>query len=99
MNPPLCGFILPVHGVVELSEVDAFQGIRVCVAILILDVGIKMIKKMKKKPLPRIILAVSCAVMLIISLSGIKISSITVMLTAGLVSLCVSQAKKKGGKA
>ena len=78
---------------------SAFQGIRVCVAILIMDVGIKMIKKMKKKPLPRIILAVSCAVMLIISLSGIKISSITVMLTAGLVSLCVSQAKKKGGRA
>ena len=105
------GVVLPSFAIIYLISLflenvmdilwiaSAFRGIRVCVAILILDVGIKMIKKMKKKPLPRIILAASCAVMLIISLSGIKISSITVMLTAGLVSLCVSQATKKGGKA
>ena len=78
---------------------NAFRGIRVCVAVLIVDVGVKMIKKMKKKPLPIAIMAVSCGVMLFINLSGIRISSIVVMLTAGVVSLGVSQVKKKGGKA
>ena len=76
---------------------SAFRGIRVCVAILILDVGIKMVGKMKKKPLPRVIMAVSCAVMFSVSLSGARLSSITIMLTAGLVSLCISQRKQKGG--
>ena len=76
---------------------NAFRGIRACVAVLILDVGIKMIKKMPKMPLPRTIMAVSCAVMLIISLSGVKVSSVAVMLCAGLVSLCVSLAGRKGG--
>ena len=76
----------------------AFQGIRVAVGILILDAGITMMKKMQKKPLPRLILAASCVAMLLINFFSWSISSITLMLTSGLVSLSVFAAgNRKGG--
>ena len=78
---------------------SAFQGIRVCVAVLILDVGVKMVKKMKKKALPRAIMAISCAVMVFISLSGLKLSSIALMLCAGMVSLSLYIFRQKGVQA
>ena len=78
---------------------NAFQGIRVCVGILIVDVAVKMLKKMKKTPLAIATVAAGCGAMLIISLSGAKISSIVLMLTAGLVSLAVHLAGRKEGAA
>ena len=76
---------------------SAFRGIRACVGVLILDVGLKMLKNVKKKALPRCILAVSCAAMVLITLTGVRISSIALMLCAGFVSLAVFLAQQKGG--
>lgn len=66
--------------------------------ILILDAGLTMMKKMQKKPLPRLILAVSCAAMLLINFFSWNISSIALLVTAGIVSLAVFAAgNRKGG--
>ena len=78
---------------------SAFRGIRACVGVLILDVGWKMAKKMKKDPLPLSILVTAAAAMLIITLTGIPISSVALMLMAGFVSLTVYLAGQKGGSA
>lgn len=78
---------------------SAFRGIRACVGVLILDVGIKMLKNIKRKPLPVSILAVSCIAMVLITLTDTRISSIALMLCAGFVSLSIYLAKSKGGAA
>ena len=81
---------------------NAFRGIRVAVGLLILDVGIRMIRKMPKEPL-RIALTV-CAVLatLAISLFSLKISTIVLLLAAGGISLTVfllqKPREKKGGE-
>ena len=75
----------------------AFMGIKVAVGILILDAGIKMIRKMQKKPL-RTIMLCAFAAMLLIDLFALNISSITLMLIAALVSLSVFLVKQRGGK-
>lgn len=68
---------------------DAFQGIRIAVGILILDAARNMIKKMYRKSLSRIIMAGSFAVMLLIQFFSWNFSSISLMVTAALVSLSV----------
>ena len=78
---------------------SAFRGIRACVGVLILDVGIKMLKNIKRNPLPVSILAVSCIAMVLITLTDTRISSIALMLCAGFVSLSIYLAKSKGGAA
>lgn len=72
----------------------AFQGIRIAVGILILDAGISMSKKMKKKPLPIIIISCAFAAMLLTNIFSLKISSIMLMLTAGIISLILFFAKR-----
>lgn len=72
----------------------AFQGIKAAVGILIIDAGFKMLKKMKKKPLSVAIAACAFIVMLLISLLSLKVSSLVLMLAAGLVSLTISMIKK-----
>ena len=81
---------------------NAFKGIRIAVGILILDAGLKMIKKMPKKKLPRTIMICSFVLMLAVNVLSIHLSTIVVMLTAGIVSLMVFIATKpalpgKGG--
>ena len=68
---------------------SAFKGIRMAVGILIVDAAVNMIRKMKKKPLPRAILTGACAAMFLINLFSLKFSSISLMLIAGAVSLAV----------
>ncbi len=76
---------------------NAFRGIKVGVSLLILDAGINMALKLKGDMLTRLILAVSCIAMLAISILAVNISSIVLMLTAGVVGLIVYQAKKHRG--
>ena len=57
-----------------------------------------MIRKMQKKPLPKVIMLCAFAAMLVIDLFAVRISSITLMLIAALVSLAVFAVKKDGGK-
>ena len=80
----------------------AFQGIKIAVGILILDAAIKMLQKMQKKPMPRVIMLCGFAAMLLINIFSVRISSIILMLAAGLVSLILFMVKKpaaKGGAA
>lgn len=81
---------------------DAFRGIKIGVGILILNAGIKMIKKMKKNALSRILLIVACLLMLLINYFSLHLSTIVMMLASGLISLIVflvCNVKKGGAKA
>jgi len=73
---------------------NAFLGIKCAVGLLIFDAGIKMIKKMDKKPLPIIILICSLILMFLIDLFALNISSIILMLIAGLIGLALFFLKK-----
>ena len=76
----------------------AFQGIKIAVGILILDAAINMLMKMQKKAMPRTILLCAFAAMLLIDVFSVRISSIILMLTAGLVSLIIFMVKKPAAK-
>ena len=80
---------------------NAFMGIKVGVGILIFNAGLTMLKKMPSKTLPRIIMACSFVGMFLVNLFSWKISSISMMLVAGVISLIcfVIQEAKKEGKA
>ena len=80
---------------------SAFQGIKIAVGILIVDAGIKMVRKMKKTALPLIIMVCACAVMLCVNLFSWSFSSISLMVAAAAVSLAIFalQGVKKGGAA
>ena len=67
----------------------AFMGIKLAVGILILDAGIKMVRKMPKKALPRAIMLCAFAAMLLVDLLALRVSSIMLLLTAAIVSLFV----------
>lgn len=78
---------------------NAFRGIKLAVGILILDAAVKMIKKMQKKPLPRIFMICAAAAMLLINAFALRFSSVAVMLLFGVISLAVFVVKGNGGKA
>ena len=77
----------------------AFQGIKIAVGILILDAAVKMLRKMQKKPMPGVFMLCAFAAMLLINIFSVRISSMILMLTAGLISLIIFTVKKpaKGG--
>ena len=68
---------------------NAFKGIRVAVGILIVDVAVRMIRKMPKDRLRIAILALSCVIMLLINIFSWKISTVILLLAAALISLTV----------
>lgn len=73
---------------------SAFKGIKIAVGFLILDAGINMIKKMKKKAVPIAIMICSFAVMLAINIFSLNISTIAIMLAAAVVSLSLFAVKE-----
>lgn len=81
---------------------NAFIGIRIAVGILIVDVAVRLIRKMPKDKLRIAILALACAVVLLINIFSWRISTIVLLLAAGLISLAVSlfqrPASGKGGE-
>ena len=107
------GMVLPSFAVIYLISIfldnflelhvvaNAFQGIKIAVGLLILDAGINMVKKMKKKKLSVAIMVCACIVMLCVNLFAWNFSSIALMLTAGAVSLgifvCRGAPDRKGG--
>ena len=79
---------------------NAFKGIRIAVGILILDAALKMIRKMPKKRMPLAIMICAAALMLFVNLFSWDLSSIVIMLAAGVVSLSLfimGKASIKGG--
>ena len=78
---------------------SAFRGIRVAVGLLILDVGIRMAKKMPKEPIRIILLIAALVLMVLINLLNWKISTIVLLLCAAAVSLIVFLFhERKGGE-
>ena len=67
----------------------AFRGIKIGVGVVILSTGLKMLKKMPKKPQPRIMAACGFTAMLLINIFSLKISTVTLILVAAAASLCI----------
>lgn len=76
----------------------AFRGIKIAVGILILDAAVKMLRKMQKKPMPLGMMSCAFLAMLLIDVFALRISSITLMLTAATVSLVLFMVKQNSGK-
>ena len=79
---------------------NAFKGIKIGVGLLILNVAVNMLKKMKPAPMARIIAGCAFGVMLAVNFLSLRFSSITLMLIAGAVGLTVFLVNgQKGGGA
>ena len=76
---------------------SAFQGIKLAVGILILDAGLRLLRRLPKKPLPLAILILSLALMLLVNFGALRLSSVVLMLAAAAVSLAVCAVTRKGG--
>ena len=68
---------------------SAFKGIQVCVVFLILSAGVKMLKKMKKKPFNLIVMSVTFLCMVAFGVFAVSFSSIFYILISGFVGLLV----------
>jgi chromate transporter len=77
----------------------AFMGIKIAVGILIFDAAIKMVKKMQKKPVPLLIMCCAFLAMMLVDLYALRVSSITLMMIAAVVSLTIFLVKRNFGKA
>ena len=80
---------------------NAFLGIKIAVGILIFDAAITMIKKMKKKLFPSVIMISAFLVMMMVNIFSWNFSSINLMLIAGVLSLIIfaiqTAPDRKGG--
>ena len=72
----------------------AFAGIKIAVGILILDAAVKMMGKMPKRPLLLAIMGGACCAMMLINVFAARVSSITLMLIAAILSLAIFLAKR-----
>ena len=77
---------------------NAFRGIKLAVGLLIINAALNMLKKMKKNPLGRSFFLGTCAVMVIAVLLSCRISSICLILAAGMISLIRTILQRKGGQ-
>ena len=68
---------------------SAFHGIKIAVGILIIDAAVKMILKMKKKPLEVAILSCMALAVMLINIFAVRITTIVLMIAAAVVSLAV----------
>ena len=78
----------------------AFEGIKLAVGILIIDAGVKMLKQIPARPVPRLVMACAFASMVLIDIFALRISSIALLLIAAAVSLLlhvVSQNTERSG--
>ena len=77
-----------LEGFLEIAWIaHAFQGIKLAVGILILDAALKMIRKMPKKRLQMGILISAFAVILLINVLNLHLSSVVVMIAAASISV------------
>ena len=72
---------------------NAFRGMKAGVGIVILNAGWKMLKKVPKKPMPRGIVCFGLGALLLINAFALHISSVTLMLLAGIFSFAVYRGK------
>ncbi len=88
-----------LEGFLEIAWIaHAFQGIKLAVGILILDAALKMIRKMPKKRLQIGILIAAFAVILLINVLKLHLSSIVVMIAAASISVAFFPAGERRRK-
>ena len=68
---------------------SAFKGIQFCVVFLILSAGVKMLKKMKKKPFNLIVMSATFLCMVAFGVFAVSFSSIFYILISGFVGLLI----------
>ncbi|SDI64673.1 chromate transporter [Pseudobutyrivibrio sp. 49] len=68
---------------------NAFKGIKIAVGILIVDAAIKMLKKMKKKPMQVIMVCFAVVSMILINVFALNISSMVLMLASAVIGIVV----------
>jgi chromate transporter len=79
-----------LNGFLEITWVsNAFRGIKIAVGILIVDAAIKMLKKMKQKPMQISIVICSVLTMFLIKVFAVNISSMILMLAAAFIGIIV----------
>ncbi len=66
---------------------SAFQGIKIAVAILIIDAAVKMIRKMKKNPFRITIMIAALISMLVINMLALHVSSLVIMFAGAAAGL------------
>ena len=77
---------------------NAFRGIQIAVAFLILMAGIKFIKKLKKEPFQIILVSMTVGAMLLLDIFALSFSSVYLVLMgalAGLVTTFISLSNKR----
>lgn len=77
---------------------SAFQGIKIAVAILIIDAAIKMIRKMKKKPFQITMMIAALISMLVINVLALHVSSLVIMLAGAAAGLIFYAIHNQRGK-
>lgn len=82
---------------------NAFKGIQVAVAFLILSAGIKFIKKLKKQVFPIVTVALTITVMLLLDVFALSFSSVYLILMGAFAGLMLTvvqriQTKNNSGK-
>ena len=77
---------------------NAFRGIRIAVSLLILRAGLRMWKKLEKKPLPIGIFGAACVGMLLINIFSWKFSTIWMLLIAGAVGFAACLLSERQGE-
>ena len=75
----------------------AFQGIKIAVGILIIDAAIRLFSKLEKKALTYILAGISFAVMLLVDIFSVKITSVVFIVFAGVVGYIAYRVNDKGG--
>lgn len=78
---------------------NAFRGVKLAVCILILDAGLRLFRRLPKKPLPVCILLAALALTLGGSLLALRLSSVVLLLAAGGLSLLAYALSRRGGRA
>ncbi len=77
----------------------AFRGLQVGVIYLILTAGLRMLRTLGRKPLPLVLVTLTVAAMLALSLFAVNFSAILYILAGGAVGLfALLLGQRKGGK-
>ena len=93
----LIASVLP--GFLEITLIaKAMKGIKVGVGLLILSVGLTMLGKKPKKPFPKGVCGCAFGIMVLSNLLGLGISTISLMIVAGIAGFLFFKYGKGGGK-
>ena len=95
----ICAIAMFLDSFLEIAVIaNAFRGIKVGVGIIIVNAGIKMLGDIPKTALARGILIGACGIMLLGDILALNISTIALLVCAGVIGFAGYQVKGGGGK-